>query len=282
MRAMIIDFHTHIVSPKMKRERDVYVSRDACFGELYTQPKSKLFTAEDLLESMDECGVEKSVILGFGLMSSDMCLEFNDYIIECIARYPNRLIGFCTVQPLDTRGAIREIERCAKHGARGIGEVRPDTQGFDLRDIDLMGPLVEAMIEYNLIFLTHASEPVGHEYYGKGSVTPEKIYPFILTYPELRIVLAHWGGGLPFYALMPEVDKALANCYFDTAATPFLYKPQVFEHVTDIVGSERILFGSDNPLLSPKRIVDQVESLNLKPVDRERIFFRNAKTLLGI
>jgi predicted TIM-barrel fold metal-dependent hydrolase len=279
---MIIDFHTHVVSPKMKKERIEYASHDACFSELYSQPKAKLATAEDLIQSMDECGVEKSVILGFGLVSSDICKELNDYILECISLHPTRLIGFCTVQPADTNAAIREIERCAKHGAKGIGEIRPDAQGFDLRNIDLMRPMVEAIIDCNLILLTHASEPVGHEYFGKGSVTPEMIYPFIYAFPELKIVLAHWGGGLPFYALMPEVNKAMTNCYFDTAATPFLYEPQIFRHVADIIGSGKILFGSDNPLLSPKRIIDQVESLNLPNKDKEKIYFHNAKNLLQI
>jgi predicted TIM-barrel fold metal-dependent hydrolase len=279
---MIIDFHTHVVSPRMKMDRGGYASRDACFGELYSQPNARLATAEELIESMDDCGVDKSVILGLGLVSSDMCREFNDYILECIDLYPRRLIGFCAVQPTDTKVAVQEIERCARNGAKGIGEIRPDVQGFDLRDVDLVRPLVEVMIDHNLIFLTHASEPVGHEYFGKGSVTPEMIYPFIIAFPNLKIVLAHWGGGLPFYALMPEVHKAITNCYFDTAATPFLYKQQIFKHVADIVGSDKILFGSDNPLLSPKRIIDQIESLDLSNEDKGKILCGNSRKLLGI
>ena len=105
----------------------------------------------------------------------------------------------------------------------------------------------------------HASEPVGHQYFGKGNITPELIYPFIQSFPDLKLVCAHWGGGLPFYALMPEVAQAFNNTFFDTAATPFLYRPQIFKQVADIVGSEKILFGSDYPLLSPKRIMDQLE-----------------------
>ena len=71
------------------------------------------------------------------------------------------------------------------------------------------------------------------------------LYPFICNFPDLKIVLAHWGGGLPFYALMPEVKTALANTWFDCAATPFLYKPEIFEHLADIVGFDKILFGTD-------------------------------------
>jgi len=50
----------------------------------------------------------------------------------------------------------------------------------------------------------------------------------------LKIVCAHWGGGLPFYALMPEVGKSFTNVFFDTAATVFLYQPQIFEQVSQI------------------------------------------------
>ena len=52
--------------------------------------------------------------------------------------------------------------------------------------------------------------------------------------------------------------------------------------MADIIGSEKILFGSDNPLLSPKRIINQVESLDLPNADKEKIYFRNAKNLLRI
>ena len=282
MRLMIIDFHTHVVSPKMKKDRDEYAARDACFRELYSQPKAKLATAEELIRSMDECGVDRSVILGFGLVSHQMCQEMNGYILDCVARYPQRLIGFCVVQPNDGGKAVKEVERCAKSGAKGIGEMRPDVQGFDLRDEEVMKPVVEALMEHDLIFLAHTSEPVGHQYFGKGEIRPEIIYPFIVSFPDLKVVLAHWGGGLPFYALMPEVERAMANCYFDTAATPFLYKPQIFKHVADIVGSDKILFGSDNPLLSPKRIIGQIDSVGLPQAAREKILGGNARKLLGI
>jgi hypothetical protein len=81
---------------------------------------------------------------------------------------------------------------------------------------------------------------------------------------------------------MPEVGKSLSNVYFDTAATPFLYKPQIFKQVADIVGIDKILFGSDYPLLSPKRIIDQLESVGLSPEDRAKILGGNAQKLLSI
>jgi len=282
MLKVIIDFHTHVVPPGIKERRAEYLGRDACFSLLYSEPKAKLATAEELVASMDQCGIDKSVVLNLGWVSHELCVETNDYILEAVARYPQRIIGFCVIQPLAREEAVRELERCAENGARGIGEMRPDVQGFDLRDNALMKPLIESAIEHDLVFLIHASEPVGHEYFGKGSITPDTIYPFILGFPRLKLVCAHWGGGLPFYALMPEVAEALSNTCFDTAATPFLYRPPIFKHVADIVGIERILFGSDYPLLSPTRIIDQLALVDLGEEDRAKILGGNAQRLLSI
>lgn len=279
---MLIDFHTHVVPPKIKERRPEYAERDPCFSLLYAEPKAKLATAEEVITSMDECGIDKSVILNLGWVTHELCVETNDYILEAIARYPQRLIGFCTVQPLSGDKAIRELERCAQNGAKGIGEMRSDTQGFDLRDNTVMKPLIEVLIKHDLIFLTHTSEPVGHQYFGKGNITPDTIYPFILDSPDLKLVCAHWGGGLPFYALMPEVAEAFTNTFFDTAATPFLYQSQIFKQVSQIIGSDKILFGSDYPLLSPKRIMNQLETVDLDQEDKDKILGGNAQKLLSI
>jgi predicted TIM-barrel fold metal-dependent hydrolase len=282
MLQVIIDFHTHVVPPGIKERRDKYLGRDACFSLLYAEPKARLITAEELIIAMDENKIDKSVMLNLGWTSHELCVETNDYILESVSRYPKRLIGFCTVQPLAGDEAIKELERCARNGAKGIGEMRPDVQGFDFKDISVMKPVIEAVIENKLILLTHASEPVGHQYFGKGKVTPEVIYPFIVNFPDLKLVFAHWGGGLPFYGLMPEVSEALRNVYFDTAATPYIYKPQIFKQVADIVGSDKILFGSDYPLMSPKLIIDQLDSVDLSKEDKTKILGGNAQKLLSI
>lgn len=277
---MIIDFHTHIFPPQVKENRDDLVRRDACFAEFYSSPKAKMATAEELIVSMDQAEINTSVILNTGWISQELCAQINDYILEAAARYPDRLVAFCAVQPKAGEAAIVELERCARGGARGIGELRPDIQGFDLGDKELMEPFVEVARRYRLLFLIHASEPVGHQYPGKGTITPDTLYRFICNFPELRVICAHWGGGLPFYALMPEVASALANTFFDTAATPFLYQPQIFKHIAEIAGADKILFGSDYPLMSPKRVMAQIESIDLPRETETMILGGNARRLL--
>jgi len=280
MSSVIIDFHTHIFPSWLRERRDEYSKVDPCFSQLYSQPKARIATAEELIASMDEAGIDISVVLNAGWVSHELCVKTNDYILDSVSRYPTRLVGFCAIQPRAGDAAVAELERCAKAGAKGIGELRSDVQDFGLTDEAMMKPLVDVALKHNLIFLTHSSEPVGHEYSGKGGITPDILYSFITAFPKLKLVCAHWGGGLPFYALMPEVAKALANVFFDTAATVFLYKSEIFGQVSRIIGSDKILFGTDYPLMHQNRVIAQIQSSQLPEEDKARILGTNAQRLL--
>jgi predicted TIM-barrel fold metal-dependent hydrolase len=280
--AMIIDFHTHIFPPEIKKNRQKYIDNDPCFAILYSQKNARLATADELIDSMDSNEIDVSVVLNIGWVTQELCVETNEYILESIARFPQRLVGFCAVQPRSTESALDEIKRCAKGGIKGVGEIRPDIQLIDFNDNSVIQPFIELLKMHKLILLSHASEPVGHNYAGKGTVTPEVIYSIITSYPDLTIVCAHWGGGLPFYALMPEVKQVMNNVYFDTAASPFLYSPQVYNQVIQLVGAEKILFGSDYPLLTQKRLIREIRSLELPEEKKSLILSGNARRLLGI
>jgi len=279
---MIIDAHTHVFSPEIAGKREFYCSRDACFNSLYSDTKAKLSKVEDLIQSMDRVGIEKSVILNIGWVNHDLCKKSNDYIIEAIIKYPGRLIGFCSIQPIERDKAIKELERCFKAGIRGVGELRPDIQGYDLEDIDLLSPIIDIVKEHNAFLSIHASEPVGHLYNGKGDITPGILYRFIQRYAGLNIILAHFGGGLFFYELMPEVSTILKNTYYDTSAAPFLYNPGIYNVLNKVCGSEKLLFGSDWPLLDQSRIISHLDSGGLGNTDRENILSNNAARLFKL
>ena len=277
---MIIDFHTHIFSPRIKKDPAGYIARDPCFATLYSSPKAKIATADELVAAMDRDGVDISVVLNIGWTTPELCIETNDYILESVARFPKRLVGFGAIQPRYMDAALAEIERCAAGGLKGVGELRPDVQAFDITNKALMTPLVEALVKHKQILLTHASEPVGHQYPGKGTVTPDILYRFITAFPQLTVVCAHWGGGLPLFALMPEVKKALGNVYFDTAASPFLYSPRIYPQVVSLVGADKILFGSDYPLMPSTRLLTEIKSLGLDGETEGLILGGNAQRLL--
>ena len=279
---MIVDFHTHIFPPSLRNQRERLLKRDATFAELFASPRAKMATAEELLEAMDDDGVDLSVAMGIGWTDQGVAREANDYFIDSVARYPDRLVGLAGVSPGWGEAAARETERCAQAGLRGVGELHPDTQGFDLGHAATMAPLMEVVRERELILTTHASEPVGHTYAGKGATRPEVLWRFLQGFPDVTVVLAHWGGGLPFYTLMPEVAERLTNVYFDTAASPYLYRPQVFQVVASLVGSDRILLGSDFPLLRASRLLKQIAESSLSDDEKTAVTGGNAARLLGL
>ena len=237
-------------------------------------------TADELVEAMDQAHVDIAVVMGPGWADWATAREANDYILESVSLYPSRLVGLCSVNPVWGDDAVREVERCASAGIRGIGELHPNTQGFDIGVKEAMAAVMEAALRLELIVVSHASEPVGHCYPGKGTTTPDKLYDFVRNFPKIRIVCAHWGGGLPFYSVMPEVAEVLASVYFDTAASPLLYGSHIFSAITTLNGANRVLFGTDFPLVGYRRALKQVAEANLNPLDEERILGLNAVELL--
>ena len=267
----------------MCRRRERYVRLDPALRELYADPRARMATADELVETMNEDGIDTSVVMGIGWTDHGVAREVNDYIIESVRDHPNRIAGLAGVNPAWGLQAALEADRCARAGLQGVGEMHPDLQRFDLGDERTMRPLMEVMQEHRLILMTHSSEPVGHLYRGKGHTGPEVLWRFVRTareYPGVTVVCGHWGGGLPFFALMPEVGEALANIYFDTAASPFLYKPQVFPVVAGLVGANRILLGSDYPLVRPRRLLQQVRRSPLSEADKQAIIGGNAAEVL--
>ena len=256
--------------------------RDDTFRTLFSDPASRLATADDLVSAMDGAGVDVSVVMGIGWTDRDVAREANDYVMQAMESYPGRLVGFCSVNPGWGPDAVAEADRCAARGAAGIGELHPDSQGFDLGDVETMAPLMSLARDLGLVVLTHASEPVGHRYPGKGKTTPEVLYAFARNFPGNTLVFAHWGGGLPFYTLMPEVRDALDRVYYDTAASPLLYSPGVFSAAASLGVTGRVLFGTDFPLIRHRRLLREVEEASVPDSARDAMLGGNARELLGL
>jgi predicted TIM-barrel fold metal-dependent hydrolase len=94
----------------------------------------------------------------------------------------------------------------------------------------------------------HVTEAAGHAYPGRVDTPLQEVFTQIQKWPKQRWILAHWGGGLPFFFINPRVRKFCANVWFDTAASLLLYDARIWSAVLNWVGPERIIFGSDYPL----------------------------------
>ena len=252
------------------------------FEQLYRSPKSKLIGASDLVAAMDREGVDKSVAFGFPWQSLKTCRQHNDYVMESVARYPDRLIGFGCMNPLDP-GAAEEAQRCIDSGLAGIGELAFYNQGLSTQALESLEPIMQLCRRRDLPVMMHVNEPLGRKYPGKSPNSLGQIYELVKRFSRNKIVLAHWGGGIFLYMLLKkEVKEILANVYYDTAASPYVYHPDIFPIAVRLAGTDKILFGSDYPLISPATYFDELTSAGLNREQVACIRGRNASQLLGI
>jgi predicted TIM-barrel fold metal-dependent hydrolase len=256
----VVDAHTHAFPPEWVADRVNHCRRDRWFGDLYEAPSAKMIDAVELTSAMDGAAVAQAVVCGWPWLDPGLCREHNDYLADAASASDSRLAWLGIVAPASPDAAA-EAERCLARGASGIGEMNADAQGVDIVQPGLLADVAAVLIAADRPLLLHASEPVGHRYPGKGTATPDRLLTFLAANPDLRVVLAHWGGGLPFYELMPEVAALTRNVVYDTAASSYLYRPEVFRAVLDITGRERVLWASDHPVLGMGRFLERTRRL---------------------
>ena len=279
---MIIDAHTHIFPDEIRGQRERFLDNEPAFELLYASPKSKMVGADELVAAMDAHGVDKAVTFGFPWRTADIFKRHNDYILESVQRYPDRLIGLCcmdTEQP----EAVREVERCLAAGISGVGELAFYCSDMECQSLDGLDAIMALARQYDRPVMVHTNEPVGHQYPGKTSNTLAQIYALVKRYAATRLILAHWGGGIFWYNLMKrEVAETLANVWFDTAASPFLYRSDIYRLAMELAGEEKVLFGTDYPLLAPKRYFDEMAQAGLSNEQKHKVCGLNAAELFKL
>ncbi len=276
---VLIDGHTHIFAPSQIAGREALCARDATFAELYADPAAKLADGPALLAALDEAGLDAAVAAGFAFANERDIAAQNEYLLGAAAESGGRIVPIATINP-SVPGWERELERAVVAGARGFGELRPHNQGWEPNGEEARR-FFAAAAELGGVLLWHMSEPVGHEYPGKrGGASAAELVAVAEAFPGLRMVASHMGAGLAFFLQMPELRVSLGNVYFDTAAWPLLYDQESVPRLVDLAGPGRVIFGSDYPLLSPRRQLERIQTL-LHPEAVGAVCGDTAGTLFG-
>jgi predicted TIM-barrel fold metal-dependent hydrolase len=199
-----------------------------------------------LIADMDRAGVEACVMLGWYWERQETCDLQNGWYADWIQRHPGRLLGFATVQPSAGQRSIDALERALDAGLCGVGELLPRPAGGFLVD-PWWRRVFETAAGRNVPVTVHATDPEAGPAAGPG--TPLEDYVRLAReFPRTTFIVAHWGGGLAFRD-RPEGEAIPRNMYFDTAASPLLYDAGVFRKAVGNVGADRIIYGSDYPLI---------------------------------
>ena len=279
---MIVDIHTHVGTvPEHIDERFARQAREA-----WADVRLGGSLDEHHTGALD--GVDRAVVLAFNAPAAGFVVP-NDYVADYVARDPERLIGFGSVDP-SSAGAIDELERM-KDDLGLVGcKLGPIYQGVDPLGTEFLR-VCEALERLELPLLIHQ----GTTFARSGSLLsarPILLDEIALRFPELRIVIAHMGH--PWFEEAIAVVRRHPHVYADVSALVsrrwLLYNAlvQAVEYGVD----RKLLFGTDFPFFTARETIEGLRSItgdafgpNLPVVDPdvvEAIIHRPSLELLGI
>lgn len=223
--------------------------------------------ADDLVRLADAAGFEKLFVTELNALFYDM-REGNDALAAQVARHPDRLIGYVSVPtPRLGRRAVEEVRRChEQYGFRGL-KIYSHPEASIAEDGTYA--LLEAAAERNMPILSHT--------------TPDECDQLMNAVPEARLVMAHMGGH-PYafgdWHRAVAVAKKHANLLLDTASSQI--DNGMIEWAVAELGPERILFGTDMPLLDPYTQLAKITGAEIGHEAKARILGGNLQDLLSV
>jgi uncharacterized protein len=209
----------------------------------------------------------------------------NEEIADACASHADVLIPFASVDPWKGRTGVNEVHRLVqRYGVRGF-KFHPSVQGFSPND-PMAYPLYEAIAESGAVALFHTGQTgIGAGVPGGGGIRLKYSNPMLIDdvatdFPDLKIILAH-----PSF---PWQDEALAvathkpTVYIDLSGwSPKYFPPQLIRYANSLL-QDKVLFGSDYPMITPDRWLSDFDALDIKPDVRPKILKTNAAGLLGL
>lgn len=278
---MKVDFHIHVTPDELIKDYKSIYDKEPYWAMLCESPINKFANGEQVIADLDKCGFNLGVVSGFSFKDLGLCRYVNDYTLEIVKKYPDRLVGMMAISPKE-KGFETEFTRSLAGGLKGVGEMFLSGQGIDPFKKSDLTSLMGMAKEADVPVIIHSNDPVGHDYVGKVPVTPKEINQVVLDFPDNKLVFAHFGGGLPFYELMKEMKLALKNTYYDTAAGIYLYDSGIFRVLRELGVLDKVLFGSDFPLLSSCRFEKYLGDSGLTKEELSLVLGDNAVRLLKI
>jgi uncharacterized protein len=260
----IVDFHAHIYPDKIA-ERAVHSVGDF-YGVTMAGHEG---TATELLDITEGTGIANFVVHSVATTPAQVS-SINRFIASACQAHP-MFIGFGTLHPEleDFNGALDELQAL---GLRGV-KLHPDTQEFDL-DAPEMMPVYAEIARRGLPMIFHTGD------YRHDWSHPRRMQHVLHEVPDLIVDAAHFGGWSVFDLALDYLKDE--SCFMDLSSSMCFLGPNRTRELIEIYGADRILFGSDFPMWSPKEELAAFRALGLAPIEQEKILYANAARILGL
>lgn len=261
----IIDFHAHAFPDHIAESA---VPALAERGNVIPCLDGKI---DSLLASMDQAGVEKSVLCSIATRPG----QFDSILAWSQAIRSERLVPFPSFHP-DNPKALENIRIIQQEGFKGV-KLHPYYQDFKV-DEERMFPFYEKIMASGLILVMHTGYDIGFP--REDLAGPARIKRVVERFPELKIIATHMGA----WEMWDEVDELLLGhrVYIDISfSLQYMERDKAREMIL-AHPADRILFGTDSPWACQDEVAEMLRSLDLGEERERRIFRDNALELLDI
>jgi predicted TIM-barrel fold metal-dependent hydrolase len=268
LKRKIIDAHVHAFADKIaERAVSAVLERMKKRGMNEVSLDGKL---SSLLKSMEENGIDKSVVLPVATKPTQ-----TDVLIEWAAGLPkDKFIAFGALHP-ENADYPEILKRVKNLGLKGV-KMHPVFQSFRVNSV-LAKDIFRICGELGLIATLHA----GMDLYENpdADASPKAIAEALEENPGVTFVAAHMGGRQQW----DEAEKYLfgKNLYLDTSLAPTFIEPSEFVKMVRRHGADKVLFGTDSPWRGQGEAVRYIENCGLTEEEKGLIFYKNAEKLFA-
>lgn len=281
---MVIDMHTF---PGFFEEICQDPEKIEFRREQYFLYKQHVWPLKLFITQLDAAGIDKAVLSAEDVTTrAGSTIVSNEEVKTLVDMYPERLIGFASVDP-QRADAADVLEKAFSELKLAGLKLSPAIQYFMPND-PMMKPIYEICIKYNKPILFEAGMTWVKDSPSKYS-NPLVFEDVAIEFPELRICLGHFGWPWTRETAMlilkyPNVYADTALLYFDSPKQFFktTFNDQLGEYWIDRILYDKVMFGSTYPRIEQKRMVGAVDSLTLRPLQREMVMGLNAMKFLGL
>lgn len=228
-----------------------------------------------MVEAADALGIEKLFcsrpITGGVMANIDVVRDANDSVLEAVRRHPQRIVGYCFVQPGNGADALQEIDRCLEAGMIGIKLYNQ----YKFTD-PVVFPIAEKCIQRGIPFLGHSAFLTDPKTLALQPKTSHALDFCALArrYPELLLIMGHVNGGGDWEWAIKGLREC-PNVFVDTSGS--VLEDQTIELCVRALGHHRVIFATDGTM---EGCVGKILGAELTPAQREDIFWRNFQKIL--
>ena len=239
---------------------------------------------EDMLRRMDAAGIEKAFLIAAKIGRLGLPASYHipyQVVVDAVKAYPDRFFGLAGIDPFEGMAGVRELERAVSElgfiGAHVYPhwfELAPDHAKyypFYAKCVELGVP-IQLQVGQSLIYSpANPMRSVGQ---------PITLDAVACDFPELKLIGIHIG--IPWHDEMIAMAWKHPNVYIGSDAHAPKYWPQSFVRYLNSYGQDKVVFGTDFPVIDFGRAMDEIAGLDLKPEILAKLLRRNAEKIYGL